>query len=425
LNEKQKQRQQFDHLMFFQALQPLQEVILKGISPQPIPTTMTTVISLSCWEHLTYEYCDLTNLASSSSSSDLSWISYCIPTLEELVLMNCTMTQDIIQNLSDAYLTYSTQQQQQQQQQQQKSQHRKRSSSKKIKVRKNPLQVLDLSDNTSWLNETTKDENDGTTVNDSSDNNVDHGIMMMVSSQQNKPPSCMASFLASSWMDSLSNLVELNLSYNSKLFIGDHKAMADLCTTVNQSLKRLSLRHCHLSPFDLHLLVSTFCWIKAIALSENPELLDDLSPLLYLENLKEVILENMSSDDDDNNVGKTNDKTKSNKLNEQGFAYFLYAIQDVHGEGKENDYNDCSRGFISVKKQQQIESLNLSGNNLDEDTLAALSCCDFLKVLILVGCQLQSEGLITLLGKHKEEGRSHLFWKRLKSLLLGIYAAGG
>jgi hypothetical protein len=44
------------------------------------------------------------------------------------------------------------------------------------------------------LNETTKDENDGTTVNDSSDdadNNVDHGIMMMVSSQ--KPPSCMAS----------------------------------------------------------------------------------------------------------------------------------------------------------------------------------------------------------------------------------------
>jgi Ran GTPase-activating protein (RanGAP) involved in mRNA processing and transport len=34
-------------------------------------------------------------------------------------------------------------------------------------------------------------------------------------------------------------------------------------------------------------------------------------------------------------------------------------------------------------------------------------------VLILVGCQLQSEGLITLLGKHKEEGRSHLFWKEL------------
>jgi hypothetical protein len=121
LNEKQKQRQQFDHLMFFQALQPLQEVILKGISPQPIPTTMTTVISsLSCWEHLTLEYCDLTNLASSSSSSDLSWISYCIPTLEELVLMNCTMTQDIIQNLSDVYLTYSTQQQQQ------KSQHKEK-----------------------------------------------------------------------------------------------------------------------------------------------------------------------------------------------------------------------------------------------------------------------------------------------------------
>jgi hypothetical protein len=200
-------------------------------------------------------------------------------------------------------------------------------------------------------------------------------------------------------MDSLSNLVELNLSYNSQVFSG-RTSVTDLWGTFNQSLKRLSLRHCQLSPRELHLIVSTFCWTEAIDLSENPELLCDLSPLLHLQNLKELVVENMY------------DAEEGITFDGWGFADFLRAVQD-------EDVGDVSGGKVNCDVivrhgKRPLECVNLSGNKLDDATVTALSHCNFLKVLVLVGCQLQSEGLINLLGNNSEPNiRRRCYWKEL------------
>ena len=201
-------------------------------------------------------------------------------------------------------------------------------------------------------------------------------------SVESSASACMGSL--ASWMDSLSNLVELNLSNNPHLFAreGNCVPMASLCGTVNQSLRRLSLRHCGLSTNDLELLVSTCCWIEALDLSENSALMEDLQPLLGLEHLSELVLENMSE-----NGLHLSTESSANTSGGSAFTNLLRAVR--HAEAESDANMDAENGG----GRQPLVRINLSGNKISQETMRELSLLSSLKILILVGCQVESRGL--------------------------------
>jgi hypothetical protein len=360
-----------NHNLLLEAINPMQQVVFKGISTQHCPTSFGANSTPCTWQKLTLKDCDVTHTTQ-------SWIEPSIGTLQELVLTNCRVTCEIIQNLSDSYLEFST-----------------RGSSSRIrkrkKTRKAPLRVLNLSDNI-WAKEASnrdeKEENQARFVYDRYDRS---------------PLSSLAS-----WMDSLSNLVELNLSNSTRLFSDRSKGMDDLCGTVNHSLRRLSLRHCGLRTNDLPLLVSTFCWLEALDLSENASLLRDLFPLLNLEHLTELVLENMSENGIEEGV-ISNVISRDPSKDDVGLGAFLRAL------GREEQRNcEYVTEDNASRPRRHLERLNLSGNVLDRDILKSIPFLHSLRVLILVSCQMESGGLIELLAgeRYLAEGRTFP-WREL------------
>jgi hypothetical protein len=356
-----------NHNLLLEAIKPLSQVTIRGISPQQLPASSKCNTMPCSWQHLTLENCDATHVIS-------SWIRPAIASLQKLNITNCRLTPETIECLSEAYLEYST--------------HQRQEKQTKKRVHKAPLRALNLS-NITWDNEEGNDrEGSG---------NTDSFALPGLSSM---------AFLAS-WMDSLSYLLELNLSDNHQLFASNEGslAMANLCGTVNQSLKRLSLRHCGLRPSDLSLMVSTFCWIEGLDLSENSGLLDNMLPLMSLEHLTELVLENMSENGlDQEPTSRANDFVTSNKA--RGIETLLKAIH------REEERQDLEANKQNGNGRRPLERLNLAGNSLDTRALEAIASLTSLKVLILVGCQMESRSIHSLLEDEHEKARP-LPWEEL------------
>ena len=286
-----------------------------------------------------------------------------------MVLTNCQLSNSTMKILSEEYLSVSNFDDESSSQ----SSHRRgEMKEKKKKLRKNPLQVLDLSNNV-WMPPCDENNND-------------------------ESPSCMT--ILSSLLDSLSYLVQLDLSDNPEIFHNYRKngnnscGMFDICGTVNHSLRRFSIRRCELIPLDLQHMVNTFCWLEALDLSENPDLISDLSPLIQLENLTEIVLEDMfesrSNDAKNHPCDLNNNGIDNGHVNDNGLRTLLFDLAS-----EENGTDSCHR---LTQRRRPLERLNLSGNTINSGTLTALSMFTSLKVLILVGCQLKGDGLIELLG---------------------------
>lgn len=376
--------------MFFEALMPLQHVILRGITPvKPSSSKLFDDMNhatICSWQHLTIEECHLTR-------ENIKWLPACIINLEEIVIRNCELSGETIQVLSEAYLSVSA--------------SRPQITSRRLKRerhRKNSLRVLNLSNN-DWLvspnyeNSNTEKASHSIFPDDeecSINHDVDYGERITFPQQ-----SCLG-FLAS-WLDSLSNLVELDLSNNPQLFrVGmenDNRGMVDLCGTVNQSLKRLSLRNCHLLPNDLHQIVNTFCWLEALDLSENSAIISKISLLSQLEYLTEIVLENMIEH-------KSNETFEfERRLSEEEFDWKTGAdglvdllLELLNGENGiiPDKYSRTRR--IGRHRQKPLERLNLSGNVINKKILKILSSFNSLKVLVLMGCQINGDGIIELLS---------------------------
>ena len=370
---------------FFEALMPLKHVVLRGITPiTPSSSTLIDDLGLATtcsWQHLTIEDCDL-------NQENSKWLPPCITSLEEIVINNCELSGATIQILSEAYLTATA--------------SRRRCFSRKSsgeRRRKNPLRILNLSNN-DWLlplndgnDEVVKESFDDVLGDEgdlySNDCHWDQKAML-------SPQSC-TSFLAS-WLDSLSNLVELDLSNNPQLFQMDTengiRGMNDLCGTVNQSLKRLSLRNNYLEPDDLHQIVNTFCWLEALDVSENPAVISNISQLAQLEYLKELVLEDLITYDTMETFEferRLSDEEFDWETGQYGLTGLLLDL--LNGE---NDNYSTMRG-IRRRRKKPLERLNLSGNIIGKKTLKMLSLFSSLEVLILMGCQINDNGIIQLL----------------------------
>jgi len=361
--------------IFFEALMPLQHVVLRGITPmQPSSSTIFDNLGLATacsWRHLTIEDCVLTQ-------QNMKWLHPCIANLEEIVINNCELSGPTIQILSEAYLALSA--------------SKSRSLSGKSTAerrRKNPLRVLKLSNN-DWLTPQ-NDEDDEAERQSPSDyfsEETDFNERTLVSR------SC-TTFLAS-WLDSLSNLVELDLSNNPQLF--ESGGMDDLCGTVNQSIKRLSLRSNDLLPNDLHQIVNTFCWLEALDLSENPALTSNISILSQLEYLTEVVLENLIIYDSNETFEferRIADEEFDWNTEQCGLTRLL--IEMLNGENASFPDNYSSSRGIRRRWKKPLERLNLSGNIIYEKTLQLVSLFGSLQVLILMGCQVNDNGIMNLL----------------------------
>jgi len=203
-------------------------------------------------------------------------------------------------------------------------------------------------------------------------------------------------------MDSLSNLIELDLSNNPQLFNKGtrhgNRGMDDLCGTVNQSLKRLSLRNCQLIPNDLSQMVSTFCWLEALDLSENSALISDILLLSQLEHLTELALENMIKYDTNEAFEfdrRLSDEDLDWETEGEGLVNLLFELLSGESEGFHN--HRSVTGGIKKHRRKPLERLNLSGNIMNKKTLQILSRFNSLKVLILVGCQITGEGVTEFL----------------------------
>jgi hypothetical protein len=363
------------HEKFLKGLMPLTRVVLRGISPQISSTSSTLFdyqgrVMMPCsWQYLTIEDCILTG-------DNTAWLPCCIKNLHKLVLTNCQLSVATIKVLSEAYLSMST-----------TADHQnssRKSNGEVKKLRKNPLQVLDLSNN-EWLLSSEEGEDEGSLVNNNDENEGFDDCIRPLEPRPILPsPSSCMTFL-SSWLDSLSNLVELNISNSPEIF--SNSGMFDLCGTVNQSVRRLSIRHCGLIPSDLQHMVDTFCWLEALDLSENSALASDLLPLTQLENLTEIVMENMF----ERNINEFERLICSENIGEdteeKGLNNFLVEL-----------LSEESASFRNDQRRRPLERLNLSGNTITKKTLGILSMFTSLKVLILVGCQIEGEGIIELLG---------------------------
>ncbi|KAG7368411.1 hypothetical protein IV203_031154 [Nitzschia inconspicua] len=355
--------------LLLEAMRPIQQIVVRGLSPKCLLKSSSCQSKPCSWYHLTLEDCNLKYAAD-------SWIAPAIHSLQAIILCKCQLSAETIQSLSEAYLEYSTR----------RNSSEQEFKRKKKKTRKTPLQVLNLSSNT-WDDDRQNNGENKTDVNGSG------SIVETLS----LPESCLSSL--ATWMDSLSNLVELDLSNNPQLFLTG-RGMGDLCSTLNNSLQRLSLRHCGLCPADLRALVSTFFWIEALDLSENSALMKDLSPLLSLEYLSELVLENMSEN------GLTSSTSDAPIPGACGLNTYLQAL--VHEKRSSKDY------LVENPIHKPIKSLNLSGNILQEESLLALSALSSLRVLILINCQLESRGLTQLLrGGQIISERCAVNWKEL------------
>jgi hypothetical protein len=366
--------------IFLEALMPLHQVILKGIAPiRPSSSILLDDLddaTICSWQHLTIEDCDLTK-------ENTNWLSHCITNLEEIVIRNCELSAATIQVLSDAYLTASS------------SRRRKSNGGRR---RKTPLKVLNLSNN-DWL----LSPNDWTCEEGIESHRLFHGDEADFCEHRTipSPPSCTA-FLAS-WLDSLSNLVELDLSNNYHLFHmgmeGGNRGMGDLCGTVNQSLKRLSLRNCQLLPNDLNQIVSTFCWLEAIDLSENPSLISKISLLSRLEYLTELVLENLIEYDTNETFEferRLSDEEFDWETEGQGLIDLLLELVD--GEATSSLDNGSGISGSRRRRKKPLERLNLSGNIINKKILRILPSFNSLEVLILMGCQINGDGITDLLS---------------------------
>lgn len=228
------------------------------------PTTTTTSLynNTGCnhilwWEFLSLENCPMDEAFEIANVASL--IGACLHSLEELSITRCQISVELLQALSDKYVDFSTQQ----------KQRKTNRQSSRPSIQKNPLQVLRLSEN-DWTPPT-----------------------------NGSSPSCAVAL--ATWIDSLSKLVELDLSHNTNLFrnpsIPSASKMEDLCGTVHYSLRQLNLRNCGLTPTDLHHVASTFGFLEGLNVSENPLLMQDLSPLLDLQGtLQELVMENTGRD---------------------------------------------------------------------------------------------------------------------------------
>jgi Leucine Rich repeat len=364
-----------NHNLLLEAIKPLQQVVIRGISPQRLPKSSRCNSKPCHWQSLTLKNCNVTHEMAES------WIAPSISTLETLILSNCHLSSETMQSLSEAYLEYCTKRDSERYQGKRK---------KNKKTRKAPLRVLNLSENTWKIGE--GDDDDGNGSNNAS------AIGVYSDQIHLRSRSCMSSL--ATWMDSLSNLVELNLSNNPRLFLNG-SGMAELCGTFHHSLQRLSLRHCDLQYNDLHALVNTFCWIEALDLSENSALLENLSPLLTLEHLSELVLENMSE-----NGLAANDNSPLPSGNDQALSDYLQALSR-----EEQGVIQCNDG---EHLRRPLRRLNLSGNILQDTVLHAISELPSLKVLILMNCQLESKGLIQLLGREESMRKQDAFpWREL------------
>jgi hypothetical protein len=358
-----------NHNLLLEAIKPMERVIIRGISLHRLQTSSICNMETSKWHHLTLQQCDVTHSAQ-------FWIESSIGSLQELVLTNCNVSWETIQSLSDSYLEYSTK-------------RNIRKNGKRKKTRKAPLRVMNLSDN-NWVKAESESDEKG-------DQRIGCDI------QELSPLSSLAS-----WMDTLSNLVELNLSNSARLFSDRTKGMDILCGTFNHSLRRLHLRHCGLRTSDLSLVVSTFCWLEALDLSENADLLRDLSPLLNLECLTELVLENMSEDGIEEGV-TSRDNSRYSSMRGMGLAAFL---QELGREERKN--RDYTSGNDESGFRRHLERLTLSGNNLDGEVLKAVSSLPSLGALTLIGCQMESGGLIELLiGERCFAEEKTLPWREL------------
>lgn len=359
--------------IFFEALMPLQNVVLRGITPiRPSSSRLFDNLGLATacsWRDLMIEDCVLTQ-------ENIKWVNPCIANLEEIVINNCELSGPTIQVLSEAYLALSA--------------SKSRGLSGKWtseRRRKNPLKVLKLSNN-DWLSPQINGDDEaarqspGDYFNDESDLNE----------TTISPRSC-TTFLAS-WLDSLSNLVELDLSNNAELF--ESGGMDDLCGTVNHSIKRLSLRSNNLLPNDLHQIVNTFCWLEALDLSENPALVSNISILSQLEYLTEVVLENMIIYDSNETFEferRISDEEFDWNTEHCGLTSLLIGM--LTGENASFPDNTSPSG-IRRRWKKPLERLNLSGNIIDKKTLQLLSSFGSLQVLILMGCQVNDNGVMNL-----------------------------
>ena len=383
--------------IFFQALMPLQHVVLRGLTSSG-PFSSTAVDDQDramtySWEYLRLEECDLTG-------DNTIWLASCITNLQEIVIHNCQLSEATIKMLSEAYLGVSTSKFGTSLKSNGQHQRRRRR-------HKHALQVLNLSNNDWFLplydGDIGVDNISLSTINDDVEDFDDYELNR--ERRTTLPsPSCMT-FLAS-WLDSLSNLVELDLSQNPKLFNrgvfkDTNRGIVDLCGTVNQSLKRLSLRHCCLIPGDLYHLVNTFCWLEALDLSENPELTSNLRPLSQLEYLTELVLENMLENNSNDSFAFERllcDEDFDMDTKGQGLTDLLFEF--LSGENTsffDFDGNSRIREF-DQHRRKSLERLNLSGNVLSKKTLNILSMFKSLKVLILMGCQINDEGMRELLS---------------------------
>ena len=362
------------HEIFLKGLMPLSRVVLRGLSPQISSISSTLFdyqgrVMMPCsWQYLTIEDCILTR-------DNTAWLPCCIQNLHKLALTNCQISDGTIKVLSETYLSMST-----------TTDHQnssRKSNGEVKKLRKNPLQVLDLSNN-EWLLPSEEGKDEGRVVYNNDENECFDGRPILPS------PSCM--IFLSSWLDSLSNLVELNLSNSPEIFhncrdAGDSKGgMFDLCGTVNQSVRRLSIRNCGLIPSDLQHMADTFCWLEALDLSENPALASDLLPLTQLENLTEIVLENMFEQSKSEFERLTCNENTNEYTEERGLRNFLVELLSEESDSCRNE------------RRRPLERLNLSGSTITKKTLKILSMFTSLKVLILVGCQIEGEGIIELLG---------------------------
>ena len=376
--------------IFFEALMPLQHVVLRGITPiRPSASILFDDLdhATACsWQHLTIEDCDLTQ-------ENTTWLPLCITNLEEMVIRNCELSGATIQVLSEAYLTASATTRQ--------NFSRKSCGERR---RKNPLRVLNLSNN-DWLmafndrNSDAEKENLRIVPFDEEDffNYDSHCEERTVLS-----PLSLTGYLGS-WLDSLSNLVELDLSENPQLFhrsmVHGNRGMDDLCGTVNQSLKRLSLRNCQLIPSDLHQIVSTFCWLEAIDLSENPALISNISLLSQLEYLTELVLENLIKYDTNDAFEferRASDEEFDWETEGNGLTDLLLELLSGESASAPDTYAE-TRGIIR-HRQKPLERINLSGNIMNKKSLHILSLFNSLEVLILMGCQINGDGVIELLS---------------------------
>jgi hypothetical protein len=408
----------------FEGTRSMEQVVFRGILPDASASILSkTEPSEQCsWRYLVVGSCDLTEASTSGrrgstpprfSLADL--MPFCIPTLEELCISDCRLSPRTIQALADAYTAHSAQPRQDGNRMSEGSSSRRK---KKRSIRKNPLQVLDLSNNTWVLPTAPEEEADPSSVASSS------SLSPFRSSSSSSLISCMASLAG--LLDALSNLVELDLSNTPDVPGG----VADLCGTVNHSLRRLKMRACDLRPPHLCLLVQTFCFLEGLDVSENPMLLllppltmqdggagttgtassQSAWALSQLEHLQELVMINMGT------TRSSNHRSQEDDLDD-AMATILRALSPQQQEGV--GVGPYHRGYSTRRgatTTTALRSLNLNGNVLGHKTTVALGALSSVSVLSLSGCQIRNEGLMDLLGTGADAtkaSRHRISWREV------------